>query len=208
MAGSQQGAELEGGTAPGFRIKRSLDDQDDRLALARIVKRAREGDREALGQIYERYADNIFSYARTIVRDDHAAEDVTQQVFAKLLTRIHMYEERSVPFAAWLLRIARNAAIDHVRGNRMIPCEEVYAVDAAPHDTGAPERRQALEEALRELPPGQQRVVLLRHVLGLSPGEIADRMGRSEGAVHTLHHRARRALRKELLLREAAPAVR
>jgi RNA polymerase sigma-70 factor (ECF subfamily) len=198
----------DSGAGPGFRIKRSLDEGGDRRALTRAIRSARDGDRDALAFIYARYADNIFSYARTIVRDDHTAEDVTQQVFTKLLTRIHMYEERSVPFAAWLLRIARNAAIDHVRGNRTIACEDVHAVDDSPQDGGAPERRQALDEALEELPEGQQQVVLLRHVVGLSPGEIAARMGRSEGAIHTLHHRARRALRRELERREAAPAVR
>lgn len=197
-------------TLPVFRTRRSLDDEDrtDRVRLRRMVARAQQGDKDALHHLYERYADNVFSYVRTILHDEHEAEDVTQHVFTKLLTRIDSYEERSVPFAAWLLRIARNCAIDHVRSKRAICCEEVPAVDRPTHDDVAADRRHAIEDALRSLSDGQRRVVVLRHLIGLSPREIAEQMGKSEGAVHTLHHRARRALRAELLRRDTSPVTR
>ena len=196
--------------APVFRIKSSLADEDraDRARLRRVVARAKGGDRDALRQLYERYADNVFSYVRTIIHDEHEAEDVTQHVFTKLLTKIDRYEERSVPFAAWLLRIARNCAIDHVRGNRAICYEEIPSVARTASEDVAADRRHAIEDALRALPEGQRRVVVLRHVVGLSPREIASQMGKSEGAVHTLHHRARRAMRTELLRRGTAPIER
>lgn len=162
---------------------------------------------EALHRLYERYADNVFSYVRAILHDDHEAEDVTQLVFTKLLTRISSYEERSVPFTAWLLRIARNCAIDHVRSRRATCFEEVPSVDGPAFDAVAADRRHAVEDALNSLTDGQREVVLLRHVMGFSAREIASRMGKSEGAVHTLHCRARRALRSELLRRDVAPVT-
>ena len=197
-------------SAPVFQIKSSLADEDraDRARLRRVVTRAKAGDRDALRELYERYADNVFSYVRTIIHDQHEAEDVTQHVFTKLLTKIDRYEERSVPFAAWLLRIARNCAIDHVRGNRAVCYEEIPSVAGSASEDVAAERRHAIEDALRSLPEGQRRVVVLRHVVGLSPREIASQMGKSEGAVHTLHHRARRAMRTELLRRDTAPMTR
>jgi RNA polymerase sigma-70 factor (ECF subfamily) len=190
-----------------FRIRRSLDDESaaDRRRMRRAVAQAKEGDPEAVHHLYEHYSDNVYSYVRTIVRDDHEAEDVTQHVFAKLLTKLGAYEERSVPFTAWLLRIARNAAIDEVRSKRAICCEEVPAVGGSANDVVAADRRDAIESALESIPEGQRRVVVLRHVVGLSPREIADEMGRSEGAIHTLHHRARRALQEELQRRDTTP---
>lgn len=74
--------------------------------VARAVARAKEGDREAVRFLYLRYADNVYGYVRSIVRDDYEAEDVTQHVFAKLITVVGKYEARAVPFSAWILRLA------------------------------------------------------------------------------------------------------
>ena len=76
---------------------------------------------DALRFLYLRYADNVYGYVCSIVRDEHEAEDVTQQIFAKLLTTLDRYEPRQVPFSAWILRVAHNAAIDHVRARRPVP---------------------------------------------------------------------------------------
>jgi len=195
----------EAGMTPVFAIRRSFRDEGDPDLIRREIARAKEGDLDALHRLYERYADNVFSYVRAILHDDHEAEDVTQLVFTKLLTRISSYEERSVPFTAWLLRIARNCAIDQVRSRRAICFEEVPAVDGPAFDPVAADRRHAVEDALSSLTDGQREVVLLRHVMGFSAREIASRMGKSEGAVHTLHCRARRALRSELLSRDMVP---
>src|SRR5829696_1515689 len=86
--------------------------------VVRAVARAKEGDRDAIRYLYLRYSDNVYSYVRTILRDDHEAEDVTQHVFAKLITAIGKYEQRTSPFAGWILRLAHNAAVDHVRARR------------------------------------------------------------------------------------------
>src|SRR3954447_16507800 len=133
--------------------------------VCRAVARARQGDRDAVRFLYMRYADNVYGYVRTIVRDHHDAEDVTQQVFAKLITAIAKYEPRGVPFVAWLLRMAHNVAIDAVRARRTTPAEEIYGADEAACED-APERARALRAALASLPEDQRQVVVLRHVLG------------------------------------------
>jgi len=175
--------------------------------VAQAIQRAQQGDREALGFLYARYADDIHRYVRSIVCDQHEAEDVTQQVFAKLIHVIGKYEERQVPFMAWMLRVARNMAIDHMRRQRMIPVEEVRTTDEGSGDPAGGRPMSELQEALSRLPIDQREVLVLRHFAGLSPGEIAARTGRSEGSIHGLHHRGRRALRAELTSRGAAPAT-
>jgi RNA polymerase sigma-70 factor (ECF subfamily) len=175
--------------------------------VSRAVKRAQQGDREALGFLYARYADNVCGYVRSIVHDQHEAEDITQHVFAKLIHVIGKYEERDVPFFAWILRVSRNVAVDHIRRQRAIPVEEVRAVDECGSGPADRERMNDLREALAKLPPDQREVLVLRHIAGLSPTEIAQHTGRSEGSVHGLHHRGRRALTAELRSRGAAPAT-
>jgi RNA polymerase sigma-70 factor (ECF subfamily) len=175
--------------------------------VSQAVKRAQAGDREALGFLYARFADNVHGYVCSIVHDPHEAEDVTQQVFAKLIRVIGKYEEREVPFFAWMLRVARNLAVDHLRHQRVIPVEEVRASDRGSGDPASGRPLNDLREALAELPSDQREVLVLRHFAGLSPVEIATRTGRSEGSIHGLHHRGRRALKAELTSRGVAPAT-
>jgi RNA polymerase sigma-70 factor (ECF subfamily) len=184
-----------------FRRRRKLDHspQAERLVLT-AVARAKDGDADALRFLYLRYADNVYGYVCSIVRDEYEAEDVTQHIFAKLLTALERYEPRVVPFSAWILRVAHNAAIDHVRTRRPVPLEEVHPPEAASDDgAGSRERFADLRLALDALPAEQRDVILLRFFVGLSPREIADRLGRSEDAVHGLQHRGRRRLRSEML---------
>ncbi len=175
--------------------------------VSQAVRRAQAGDREAIGFLYARYADNIYGYVRSIVHDPHEAEDVTQQAFAKLIHVIDKYEERDVPFFAWILRVARNLAVDHLRRQRLIPVEDVRATEPTVGDPGRSQTLTDLREALSGLPKDQREVLVLRHFAGLSPTEIAERTGRSEGSIHGLHHRGRRALRAELTGRGLAPAT-
>jgi RNA polymerase sigma-70 factor, ECF subfamily len=178
------------------------DDHDPRVLHA--VARAKGGDPDAVRFLYATYAGNVFGFVLSIVRDEHDAEDVTQQVFLKLMTSIDKYEPRDVPFAAWMLRVARNVAVDHLRKRRAIPCEEILDADAA-FDDRSDDCRRVLREALATLPREQCHVIVLRHLVGLSPGQIAVRMDKSEAAIHGLHHRGRRALRSELTRLDAAP---
>jgi RNA polymerase sigma-70 factor (ECF subfamily) len=174
--------------------------------LAQAVVRAKEGDMSALHFLYVRFADDVCGYVRAIVRDSHEAEDITQNVFGKLMTAIHKYEPRDVPFAAWILRVARNSALDHLRARRQIPFEEVRTDDEGDEQVGF-ERSQCLRDALRLLPQEQREVLVLRHLAGLSPREIARRLGKTEGSIHGLHHRGRAALQKALCELEAGPVT-
>lgn len=175
--------------------------------VSRAVARAQQGDRDALGFLYARYADSIYGYVRSIVRDHHEAEDVTQHVFAKLGRVIGKYEEREVPFLAWMLRVSRNAALDHVRQRRPVPVEDVRVTDLGGADPSGSDRVNDLRDALATLPHAQREVLVLRHFAGLTPIEIAEHTGKSESSVHGLHHRGRRALWAELRSRGAAPAT-
>ena len=191
----------------GFTSRKSLDDSLETREKTRLaVARAKEGDQEALRFLYVTYSHNIYGYVRSIVRDDHEAEDVTQHVFTKLITTLAKYDDRGVPFFAWLLRLARNVAIDHMRANRLTPTDTVLDPDASSEKD--PDRSDAVKVALATLPHEQRQVVILRHVVGLTPGEIADRMGRTEGSIHGLHHRGRRALQRELARVDFAPFTR
>ena len=191
----------------GFTSRKSLDGSLETREKTRLaVARAKEGDQEALRFLYVTYSHNIYGYVRSIVRDDHEAEDVTQHVFTKLITTLAKYDDRGVPFFAWLLRLARNVAIDHMRANRLTPTDTVLDPDASSEKD--PDRSDAVKVALATLPHEQRQVVILRHVVGLTPGEIADRMGRTEGSIHGLHHRGRRALRRELSRLESTPFTR
>jgi RNA polymerase sigma-70 factor, ECF subfamily len=184
------------------------DEQAARRLVAQAVVLAQAGDREALAFLYVRYAEDIYGYVHSIVHDHHEAEDITQHVFAKLIGVIGSYREREVPFFAWMLRVARNVAIDHLRKQRLVPVEEVRGAEPPCTDTAGAGRINDLKEALATLPRAQREVLVLRHFAGLSPGEIAARTGRSEGSIHGLHHRGRRALWGELTTRDAAPCAR
>jgi len=136
-----------------FRTHTTLDDgpAGERRVVAQAVARAKAGDREAVRFLYMRYADNVYGYVRSIVKDHFEAEDVTQHVFAKLMTVLVKYDERGVPFFAWLLRLAHNAAVDHLRGRRATPAAEVFGADERDDDASA-DRSQCLREALGTLP--------------------------------------------------------
>ena len=188
-----------GVSAGRFQRKTTLDDRGDRAVVDLAIQRAKEGDAEALRFLYVRYADNVYGYVTSIVRDEHEAEDITQHVFTKLLTVLPRYEQREVPFSAWILRVAHNAAIDHVRTRRPVPVEEVRPADTADEGDGGRERFADLRLALAALPAEQRDVIVLRFLVGLTPGEVAERIGRSEDAVHGLQHRGRRRLRREML---------
>jgi RNA polymerase sigma-70 factor (ECF subfamily) len=195
-------------TAPiGFRCQATLDESPETLRKTRLaVARAKSGDQDAVRYLYVSYSHNIYGYVRSIVRDEHEAEDVTQHVFAKLMTTIGKYDDRGVPFFAWLLRLARNVAIDHLRANRLTPSETVIDPDRS---SGTDlDHAETVRAALDTLPEEQRQVVLLRHLMGLTPGEIANQMGRTESSVHGLHHRGRRALQRELERLDSTPCTR
>jgi RNA polymerase sigma-70 factor (ECF subfamily) len=185
---------------------RSVPAEAESRLVIQAVERAKDGDMEALHFLYVRYSPDVLRFVRSLVGDHHEAEDITQNVFAKLMTAIHKYEQREVPFAAWLLRVARNATLDHMRARRATPVEEVRVRDDA-HAQISFERGHDLRRALEQLPEEQREVLVLRHIVGLSPVEIADALGKTESSVHGLHHRGRRTLQLALRERGATPVI-
>jgi RNA polymerase sigma-70 factor, ECF subfamily len=188
----------------GYRRRRQLDHPEAAEPLvAAAVSRARDRDVDALRLLFLLYADNVFGYVLSIVHDEHDAEDLTSEVFARLPRALGLYRPSATPFAAWLLRVARNAALDHLRAQRSVPRAEVHAATEAAEP--ASERLADLRAALATLPADQRQVMLMRLVAGMSPGEVAAELGRSVDAIHALQHRARRKLRRELTQQGWAP---
>jgi RNA polymerase sigma-70 factor (ECF subfamily) len=178
----------------------------DELRTRRVVGAARAGDRDAMAELYVLHAPAVHAHVLRVVRDLDDADDVTQQVFAKLLTGLDRYRPGEAPFIVWVLRVARNTAIDHVRRTRPVPVDDVEQTRAR-DDQGADEVRSALRAALALLPQGQRDVLLLTHLVGLAPSEIAAVLGCSVRAVHGLHYRGRVAVRATLTDLGSAPAV-
>jgi RNA polymerase sigma-70 factor, ECF subfamily len=174
--------------------------------MRRAVAAARSGDREAMRELYERYAAPVRAHVLRILDDEHDADDVTQQVFAKLLTELDRYRPGEARFIAWVLRVAHNAAIDHLRRVRTVPCEHVRELETRDDDV-AEQALASLRTALASLPPDQRDVLLLTHLVGLSPAEIAAHLGRSVRSVHGLHYRGRVAARIALDDLGSAPAT-
>ncbi len=189
-----------------FRGENLARGSSDSALVKAAIRHAQEGDPEGLHFLYVRYADDVLRYVRSFVQDHHEAEDITQNVFMKLSKVIGKYEPREVPFAAWILRVARNAALDYLRSRRSVPSEDVRAHDDERGRVGR-ERGRDLREALEQLPEEQREVLVLRHILGLSPLEIASVLGKTESSVHGLHHRGRLSLKSTLIELGAAPVT-
>ena len=164
---------------------------DERI-VRQLVDDAKAGDRDAMRRLYLRFAPHVHAYVERIVADRDDADDVTQQIFAKLLTELWRYEPGDAPFGAWMLCVSRNVAIDHLRRIQAVSLDAVP--DGIEHVEGASlECRASLREALASLTAGQRDVLVLRHVVGLTPEEIAACLGRSLRSVYCLHHRGRAA---------------
>lgn len=161
---------------------------------------------DAVRLLYAHFARDVFRWVRVLIRDSHEGEDITQNVFLKLITVIGRYEEREeVPFAAWLRKVARNCALDHIRAAQQLPAEELEV--RCEGGQLEQERRRDICRAIDSLPKEQRDVIVLRHIRGLSPLEIAALLGKSESSVHGLHHRGRQRLQMALRELGAAPVV-
>jgi RNA polymerase sigma-70 factor (ECF subfamily) len=171
-----------------------------------LTARARRGDKEAYGDLYERYLDAIFRYIFYRVGHHHDAEDLTEQVFLKAWESIDRYREE-VPFKAWVYRIAHNMVIDHYRGRKDVI--ELGENSDIPEKKAGMEEKLLLEErsttlakAISRLSAQHQHVLVLRFINGFSVREVAQILDRSEGAVRVLQHRALKAARAFLTAEE------
>ena len=169
------------------------------------VRRATGGDTEAFSMLYERFVTRIYNYIFYRTGNPHEAEDLTARVFHRALHHISHYDNRGVPFSAWLYRIAHNLVANWHRDNsrrKEVPLEDYTQY---PHRSLAPEaslvNSQEMEDLLkviRCLPPDRQQLLILKFVEGMSNAEVAVIMMRSEGAIKSLYHRTLIALRDEM----------
>jgi RNA polymerase sigma-70 factor (ECF subfamily) len=172
--------------------------------VRRLVERAQQGDREALEELYLLHFDRIYSYLHMSVGNRHDAEDLTTQTFMKMLESIKRFRWRSAPFSAWLFRIAHNLAMDHFRASRRWqPEEEVPEPvdDAEPSAEAAALQtigRESMLELIEHLSSEQKQVLTLKFVFNLPNAEVATILGKSEGAIKSLQHRALVSLQKQI----------
>ncbi|MGH7723573.1 MAG: RNA polymerase sigma factor [Candidatus Dormibacteria bacterium] len=166
----------------------------------RLLIEAAQRDREAFAPLYERHVDQIFAYAYTLTRNRELAEDVTASTFAKAIEDLPRFEWRGVPYSAWLYRVASNLVARQARRPAWVELDSRAAVDGASPELIAEQRdRDAwVRAAVAVLPHDQRQAVLLRFGGDLRNREVAEIMGRSEGAVKLLTFRAMTALRKQL----------
>ena len=172
-------------------------------AEAELIARLKAYDEAAIRQVYRLHADGIYRYALYQSGDPSLAEDVAGEVFARMIESIGSYTYRGAPFSAWLYRVARNLVIDHQRrGARLKPLEAAdEARTLADNPVELAERQLTWEElriAMSELTDEQRQVVVLKFIENLDNAEVAEIIGKSEGSVKSLQHRALRTLRRLL----------
>jgi RNA polymerase sigma-70 factor (ECF subfamily) len=174
-----------------------------------LVDRAQQGDRDALEELYLIHFDRIYGYLHVSVGNRHDAEDLTTQTFLKMLESIGKFRWQSAPFSAWLFRIAHNLAMDHFRATKRWQPEEEVPEPAADESTSAEAGalqaigQKSMLELIDDLSPEQQQVLTLKFVFNFANAEAATILGKTEGAIKSLQHRALVSLQKQLEKREA-----
>jgi RNA polymerase sigma-70 factor (ECF subfamily) len=177
--------------------------------VRKLVDLAQKGDRSALEELYLIHFDRIYSYLHVTVGNRHDAEDLTTQTFLKMLESIGRFRWQSAPFSAWLFRIAHNLSMDHFRASRRWQPEEEVP-EPEPDESSSAEAgalevmgRKSMLELIDDLSLEQQQVLTLKFVFNFSNGEAATILGKTEGAVKSLQHRALATLHKKLEQRKS-----
>jgi RNA polymerase sigma-70 factor (ECF subfamily) len=171
---------------------------------ALLVRRAKQGDEAAFAEIYTRHHDAVYAYLYYRVNDVQVAEDLTGEVFLRLVAKVGRFTYRGRPILAWLYTMARNLLIDHQRKQAQsgtLALEDQWeTTDPSPSEvTQRGLTRECLIRALKRLTEDQQRVLLHKLMEGRSNAEVADLLGKSEGAIKSLQHRALASLRRAVL---------
>jgi RNA polymerase sigma-70 factor (ECF subfamily) len=172
--------------------------------IRRLVELAQRGDRDALGELYVIHVDRIYGYLYASVGSRHDAEDLTEQTFVKMLESIDRFVWLRAPFSAWLFRIAHNLAMDHFRRSRRYQLEEM---PEEREDAAAPSAEERafhsigdvrMLELVDGLSHDQRQVLTLKFGFDFTNANVAVILGKSEGAVKALQHRALAALQASL----------
>jgi len=178
--------------------------KDSTERIRGLVERGQRGDRDALEELYLLHFDRIYSYLHMSVGNRHDAEDLTTQTFLKMLESIKRFRWQSAPFSAWLFRIAHNLAMDHFRASRRWQPEEEVPEPVGETEPSAEAvafraiGRQSMLELIEGLSPEQKQVLTLKFVFNLPNAEVATILGKTEGAIKSLQHRALVSLQKHV----------
>jgi RNA polymerase sigma-70 factor (ECF subfamily) len=166
---------------------------------------ATQGDKQAFGELYDKYATRIYSYVYYRTGSSQDAEDITSRVFFRAMRHITNYTNRGVPFSAWLYRIAHNLVANWHRDSsrhQEVELEDGYrASKGEEHPEIAlleSEEQNALMRLIRDLPEERQQLLILKFVEHMSNAEIGEIMDRTEGAIKSLYHRTLLSLREEI----------
>jgi RNA polymerase sigma-70 factor (ECF subfamily) len=169
-----------------------------------LVLQAQDGDAEAFGRIYDGYVERIYRFVFFRVDDQQTAEDITSQVFLKAWSNLDRFEFTRTPYIAWLYTIAHNTVIDHYRTRKITTALEDVQL-SQPDDAEVVENQidltvemKTIKVAMQNLTDDQQQVLHLRFIEGMSNTEIAQQLGKREGAIRALQMRGLQALAKQL----------
>lgn len=169
-----------------------------------VIRRAQAGDPEAVGWLYDRYYLPVYRYFRIRLEDQDLAEDLTAEVFVRMLEHLPRYRSRGRPFLAWLYTIARNLLMDYYRARPRSIATPLEDPERAPSVEEDIERIEAqaqwdcIRRAMQKLTPDQQDVLFHRFLEGRSVEETARLMGKLPNAIKALQHRALAALRRRM----------
>lgn len=178
------------------------------LSSPEIISLAQRGNEEAIGALYDAHCQTVLRYFKARSGDQQTAEDLTGEVFRRMLTGLPQYRATDLPFRAWLFRIAHNLLIDHYRresGHVLVPLQQAENASSDEIDpASAVEQKLTMEDAhhaLSDLEPSQRDVLALRFLSELSLKETAFAMGRTEDAIKALQRRGLAALRLSLAVK-------
>lgn len=169
-----------------------------------VIQQVKNGDAEAFGTLYDQYAEVIFRYVYSHLENRLDAEDLTEEIFLRAWRALPKYDERGLPFSAFLFRIARNSLIDYYRQRKVV--QSIDDMEIQSHEAGPEEavdvhiENNDLRKTIADLREDYRNVLIFRFLSGLSPEETAQMMQRSVGAIRVLQHRALSAL-KDLMER-------
>lgn len=172
------------------------------LTEASVIKKAQKGDSSAVGWLFDNHHEAIFRFIWLRVRDHALAEDLTGEVFMRMVAELPRYQNRDLPFRAWLYRIAHNLVVDNYRTDKShmsLPLEQVILhANPATHPDVMTDQALTIErvqQALDNLDPAQREVVELRFLAGLSLKDAAATLNKTVAAVKSLQHRGLSTLR-------------
>jgi RNA polymerase sigma-70 factor (ECF subfamily) len=167
-----------------------------------LIDKARNGDFDAYGELYDIYLNRIYKYVFYQVRDKMTAEDLTQEIFMKAWKALTTYKGKGLTFSAWLYRIANNHVIDHFRANkrkRNLDKQLAANIEMKEHNPEAQQIQNDLLRAISSLPPEQKQLIILKFVEDLDNKEIEHIMHKGQGAIRIMQMRALASLRKKLI---------